>query len=147
MDYKEFKAEMWANMYVMKMSVPKIFGGDLHKEGLNMIQAYVLFKVGSEDSISVGNLSKELGLNQGNVSTVCKQMENNGLITRTRSSHDERVVTLSLTEKGTKTVSRFKSMGDQFDDALRKVSSDMLDTIINGVRAMNELLKIITSEQ
>jgi DNA-binding MarR family transcriptional regulator len=144
MDYTEFKAEVWENMYLIKTFVPKIFLSDLHKEGLNMIQLYILFKIDEYKSINITSLCKEFGFNQGNISTVCKNMEKLGLIKRTRSIEDERVVTLSLSEDGKKTIERIKSnKSDDYDEVLKKVPPEMLENIIRGMRSLNELLKIL----
>ena len=146
MNYAKFKTEMWENMYLIKTSFPKIFNDELHREGLNVIQIHVLFKIYEHESINISNLCKNLGLNQGNMSTVCKNMEKEGFIKRTRSSEDERVVTLSLTEHGRETIERIK-FKDDYDEILKKVPPEMLESIIRGMRSLNELFKIIMSEQ
>ena len=147
MDYTKFKTEMWENMYLIKTFIPKIFFADLqHKEGLTMIEIHILFKLTECESMNISALCKNFGLNQGNVSTVCKNMEKAGLIKRTRSSEDERVVFLSLTENGKKTIERIKKL-DDYDEILKKIPPEMLENIINGMRSLNEILKIISSEQ
>jgi len=144
MDYTEFKTEMWENMYLLKTSMPKIFLHDLHKERLNMIQLYILFKIYDNEAINISSLCKDFGLNQGNISTMCKNMEKLGLIKRTRSVEDERVVTLSLTENGRETIERIKfHQSDEYDEFLKKVPPEMFESIIKGIRSLNELLKML----
>jgi DNA-binding MarR family transcriptional regulator len=48
----------------------------------------------------VGELGEQLGLDSGTLSPLLKRMEARELLMRTRSSADERVVTLNLTDRG-----------------------------------------------
>ena len=48
----------------------------------------------------MGELCDRLYLDNGTVTPLLKKMEEEGLVTRTRSKKDERVVTVDVTEKG-----------------------------------------------
>lgn len=50
--------------------------------------------------MNIGELTKASGMDQGNVSSMCKKMEKKGWLQRTRSESDERIVIVSLSEKG-----------------------------------------------
>ena len=50
--------------------------------------------------VSVTQLCQKLMLDTGTVTPLLKRMEHNGLLTRSRSQEDERVVLVSLTESG-----------------------------------------------
>lgn len=70
--------------------------------GLTYTQYIVLMVLWEQDRISVGALCRRLYLDSGTLTPLLKRMEEHGLVTRTRSEQDERVVTVSLTEKGRK---------------------------------------------
>ena len=62
---------------------------------------YAMFLVlWEKDGITVGELCKRLMLDTGTVTPMLKNTEKQGLIKRTRSEEDERVVVISLTEEG-----------------------------------------------
>lgn len=54
----------------------------------------------SKQPITVGELVKLLGIDQGNGSNMCKKLEKKGWVLRQRNPYDERVVLLSLTAQG-----------------------------------------------
>lgn len=68
--------------------------------GLTPIQAVTLHLISKTPSATVSGIIKELDLNQGNVSTVCKKLESDGFIRREKSSGDERISVIFLTKKG-----------------------------------------------
>ena len=51
---------------------------------------------------TVGELSQSTQILRSNITSVCKKMEKDGYLVRSRSLMDERVVRVSLTDKGTK---------------------------------------------
>lgn len=68
--------------------------------GLTYTQYIVLLVLWEEDGITVGEIGKKLYLDNGTVTPLLKKLENEELIVRTRSSKDERVVLITLTDKG-----------------------------------------------
>ena len=62
---------------------------------------YIMFLVlWEKDEITVGDLCRRLMLDTGTVTPMLKNTEKQGLIKRTRSEEDERVVVITLTEEG-----------------------------------------------
>lgn len=60
----------------------------------------ILFHVAYLSCPTVGSISKTLRFNQGNVSSLCKKLEEDGFLTRSKAPEDARVVILQLTPKG-----------------------------------------------
>ena len=62
---------------------------------------YIMFLVlWEKDEITVGDLCRRLMLDTGTVTPMLKNTEKQGLIKRTRSEEDERVVVITLTDEG-----------------------------------------------
>ena len=62
---------------------------------------YIVFLVlWEKDGITVGEICEKLMLDNGTVSPLLKKMESAGYVKRERSSSDDRVVVISLTEEG-----------------------------------------------
>lgn len=71
-----------------------------------------------EDGMSVSHLGEQLFLDSGTLSPLLKKLENQGLITRSRFSEDERVLLIYLTEKG-------KSLQTKLPDISKKVFQEV----------------------
>lgn len=146
LDVNTFKSELWSNLYEVKIGLRKMVEPVLQSEGLSMVQAYILLRLSEGDIANISSLCKDIGINQGNVSSMCKLMEKTGLILRRRSQEDERIVTLSITEHGKQKIERMKSRTNELDKILSQVSEEKLLTIIKGMHEFNELIKIITTK-
>lgn len=146
MNIVEFKTELWAIMYQVKSDIKKFVEKILQTEGLTMIQGYILFRLSESTITNISSLSKEFELNQGNVSTMCKQMEKAGLISRSRNAEDERIVNLSLTEQGKQTLERLHAYINKFDSKLEKMPKDKLEVILCGMNEFSKMLKTFMKE-
>ena len=68
--------------------------------GLTYTQYIVMLVLWEKDGITVGELGRELMLDNGTLTPLLKKLETAGIITRTRRREDERQVILNLTEEG-----------------------------------------------
>ena len=68
--------------------------------GLTYTQYLVLLVLWEHDGIPVGKIGDRLMLDNGTLSPLLKKLQQAGYIERIRSSEDERVVVITLTEKG-----------------------------------------------
>ena len=68
--------------------------------GITYTQYIVLLALWEEKSATVGTLCARLYLDNGTITPLLKKMEEAGLVKRSRSKQDERVVTVDVTEKG-----------------------------------------------
>ena len=68
--------------------------------GLTYTQYIVMMALWENGKIKVGEIGKNLYLDCGTLTPLLKKMEENGWIDRCRCKQDERVVYVSVTEKG-----------------------------------------------
>lgn len=68
--------------------------------GITYTQYIVFMVLWEHESISVGELSKKLYLDSGTLTPLLKKLEKEGYVERRRSEQDERMVIVSITEKG-----------------------------------------------
>ena len=68
--------------------------------GITYTQYIVLLALWESGSATVGDLCRRLYLDNGTVTPLLKKMEEEGVILRSRSKQDERVVTVTVTDKG-----------------------------------------------
>ena len=87
-------------LYAAARRVTNLYTPHLKPLDLTYTQYIVLLVLWERDHISVGELSERLLLDSGTLTPLLKKMEAAGRVTRTRSSQDERVVIISLTDEG-----------------------------------------------
>lgn len=87
-------------LYSTSLMLTKVYKPILQAVGLTYPQYLAMLVLWERDGITVGELSARLLTDPGSVTPLLKRLEGEGLITRTRSSADERVVELRLTDKG-----------------------------------------------
>ena len=79
-----------------------------------------------KDNITVGELCKRLMLDTGTVTPMLKNTEKQGLIKRTRSEEDERVVVISLTAEGKALYKKAKDMPNKVSSCVKLSKSDAM---------------------
>ena len=87
-------------LYASSRLAIRLVKPELDSLGLTFPQYLVLKCLWTKDNIKVDELSTQLYLDSGTLTPLLKRMEAMQLITRTRSSIDERMVIIALTENG-----------------------------------------------
>ncbi|TLX56634.1 MarR family transcriptional regulator [Stutzerimonas nosocomialis] len=87
-------------LYSTSLMMTKVYKPLLQKVGLTYPQYLAMLVLWESDGITVGELSARLLTDPGSVTPLLKRLEAMELITRTRSSNDERVVQLRVTDAG-----------------------------------------------
>ena len=87
-------------LYAAARNVTNLYTPHLKPLGLTYTQYLVFLVLWEKDGIPVGELCERLMLDNGTVSPLLKKLEHAGYIVRTRSSADDRVVVITLTEAG-----------------------------------------------
>jgi len=87
-------------LYACSKEVVKAYKPYLDKINLTYTQYISMMVLWEESSLSVKELGDKLFLDSGTLTPVLKTLESKGYVTRKRSEQDERVVIVSVTEKG-----------------------------------------------
>ena len=87
-------------LYACAKEVVRRYMPLLEPLGLTYTQYLAMMVMWEHKSISVKDMSKLLYLDSGTLTPMLKKMEIAGLITRKRSSQDERMVIISITARG-----------------------------------------------
>ncbi len=88
-------------LYACSREIIKAYKPFLDPLNLTYTQYIVMMVLWEEKCISVRDLGEKLFLDSGTLTPLLKKMEQNGLLSRRRSSEDERVVLVEITEQGT----------------------------------------------
>jgi MarR family transcriptional regulator, organic hydroperoxide resistance regulator len=89
-------------IYTAEREITKLYRDLLRELNVTYPQYLVLLLLWEKNSLSVKELGQRLFLDSGTLTPMLKRMELNGLVKRKRSVQDERIVIISLTEKGEK---------------------------------------------
>ncbi|PKF76125.1 MarR family winged helix-turn-helix transcriptional regulator [Chryseobacterium sp. PMSZPI] len=87
-------------MYAFSRYMTALYKPYLDEISLTYPQYLVMVVLWENDAVSIGKIGEQLHLDNGTLTPLLKRMEKNGLLSRTRSNKDERIVLITLTEKG-----------------------------------------------
>ena len=87
-------------LYAAARNVTGLYTPLLKPLGLTYTQYVVLLVLWEKDGVPVSEIGRRLMLDNGTLSPLLKKMEKSGYINRRRSSEDDRVVIITLTEEG-----------------------------------------------
>ena len=136
------KKELWDMVRFTTINLDSAFKPIVEIHGLTIMQSRVLVAVKECNNATVGVVSKIIDVASPNGSSMCKKLEREGFIRRIRSIHDERVVTLVLTEKGEHTLEKISNdIMKRFGPILEMRTEEDFSQIIKGIKLLNELLK------
>ena len=91
--------ELGRLMFAMKNQIDALFSVVAASCGVTPLQMTVLLFL-QKGPTTLKSLRQTLHMNQGNASTLCKKMEQEGFLRRIRDPKDERIVQLALTPDG-----------------------------------------------
>lgn len=87
-------------LYACSKGLIRKYNPVLEKLGLTYTSYLAMLALWEQDQISMSELGKKLYLDSGTLTPLLKKMEKQGLLLRKREDRDERVVLITLTEKG-----------------------------------------------
>ena len=103
-------------LYAAARKIVNLYTPHLKPLGITYTQYIMFLVLWEEEEITVGELCKRLMLDTGTVTPMLKNTEKQGLIKKTRSKEDERVVIVTLTEEG-------RALYEQAKDIPAKIGS------------------------
>lgn len=87
-------------LHSTSLLMTKVYKPLLQALGLTYPQYLAMLVLWEEDGLTVGEISNRLLTDPGSLTPLLKRLESEGLLKRTRSREDERVVLVQLTDKG-----------------------------------------------
>ncbi len=102
-DHREamkLKHQLCFPLYAAARCVVNLYTPLLKPLGLTYTQYITFLVLWEQDGITVGELCDRLMLDNGTISPLLKKMQQEGYIEKRRSEADDRVVLITLTEKG-----------------------------------------------
>ena len=101
-DQLKLKNQLCFPVYAASRLITRAYQPHLEALGLTYPQYLVLMVLWEEDMLPVNDIAEKLILNTNTITPLLKRMESNGLLSRQRSTEDERKVFVKLTAEGIK---------------------------------------------
>ena len=111
-------------LYAASRKVVNLYTPHLKPLGITYTQYIMFLVLWEKDGITVGELCRRLMLDTGTVTPMLKNTEKQGLIKRTRSEEDERVVVVSLTEDGKALYKKARTIPEKIGSCVRLDKSE-----------------------
>ncbi len=99
-DMLKLENQLCFPLYACSREIVKKYHPLLEEIGLTYTQYIVMMVMWAEKRVSVKHLGEKLYLDSGTLTPVLKSLESKGLVTRNRSSEDERVLIAEITASG-----------------------------------------------
>jgi DNA-binding MarR family transcriptional regulator len=93
-------SQMCFALYSTSLLMTKVYKPLLQALGLTYPQYLTMMVLWEKDGLTVGEISTRLLTDPGSLTPLLKRLEVEGLLSRTRSRDDERVVIVQLTDQG-----------------------------------------------
>jgi DNA-binding MarR family transcriptional regulator len=108
-------------------------------------QGMLMGTLAHHGEMKVSDLSEKLGLSNSTVSGILDRLENQGLVERTRSKEDRRVVYIKVTDEFRKQfLNNFEEINRMVEQMMDKATPEELDIILKG---MNTLEKVMDRQE
>ena len=115
---------------------------------ITVLQGRALLEISRRRAVTIGELAVRLGMACANTSTLCKRLEVSGFVLRSRKKEDERVVQISLTEKGAAVLREVEKSIEESHAAVTEGQTQQdIDDIVLGLKKLNGMLKKITERE
>jgi len=135
----EIESQYCFPIYAASRVVIKLYTPLLNELGLTYPQYLTMLVLWQYNRLSVNDIGNKLMLESNTLTPLLKRLEKQGLISRNRSTSDERVVEISLTEKGL----NLKNQASAIPEKLGFSLSSSGITLEEMEQMKNTLLKII----
>ncbi|WP_406770095.1 MarR family winged helix-turn-helix transcriptional regulator [Candidatus Clostridium stratigraminis] len=117
-------------------------GGCFREMNLTGPQGMLIGTLTRQGKMKVSDLSDTLGLSNSTVSGILDRLENQGLVERTRSREDRRVVYVDVTSKCRKSFKdHHEQINKMFQDMINKATPEELNVIFKGLDTLEKVIE------
>ena len=141
-----FQMELIRVFMHLKNNIMDIFTPVTNKYGLNLRDAMVLYAISERNDLTVGDAYKSMNLNQGNFSTMCKNMEEKGYLIRKRDKRDQRTVILENTHKGEETLNQINHELKEIYRLVNEIPQEDIKKAIDGLELFANIMEEVHSK-
>lgn len=105
-------------------------------------QAMLAGIVAHHGGMKISDLSEKMGLSNSTVSGIVDRLEKQGIVERTRSSEDRRVVQVNVTsEHKTCIKNKFEAMEHRIEEIMNEATDEEIKKIFEGLEILKKLIE------
>jgi DNA-binding MarR family transcriptional regulator len=143
MEYEEYCAAINDLMQTAGSKFAKASGQQFAGQNLTLSQIGILLQLSQNGSMKVSDISASLNMAPSNATSICKRLENAGLVGRGRQLDDQRVVKVELTACAEEKMDGIKASVCEFHRKMRECVSEIdLKDIHTGLVKLNRLFDV-----
>ena len=110
-----------------------------HQGSLSLIHLYVLTVLEADGSLSMGGLADALDVSVASATGIVDRMEKRGIVERQHVATDRRVVLVTATDEGLRTIDEFEGAGrTRLGGLIKHLSDQELAGFLLGIRALRD---------
>jgi DNA-binding MarR family transcriptional regulator len=139
-DALKFETQICFPVYALSREITSLYRPLLDKLNITYPQYLVLLVLWEQKQQTVNQLGQKLQLENGTLTPLLKRLAQKGMINRVRSTEDERVVIISLTDLGKSIREKAHTIPEQLVKALDVQIEDLmqLKNIVNKILNKNK---------
>jgi DNA-binding MarR family transcriptional regulator len=104
-------------------------------------QLRALYALGTEESVTAGQLAKNAGLNPATITTMLDNLEGHGVIERRNDARDRRVCLVSLTDTGRSIVAKKRERWEAlWKEHLGDLSDEEEAVVVQAIHALSNII-------
>lgn len=138
-DKLKLENQLCFSVYAVSRAITKLYRPLLEELDITYPQYLVMLVLWENETLNLKDLGKKLYLDSGTLTPLLKRLESIGLVKRERSLEDERLLNVSLTDKGIQLKEKAKNIPDCI---LEAINIDM-EKLIKTKAQMDSLLASI----
>lgn len=114
------------------------------ESGLSAAQLWMMWELFNEPGLTVSGLAKVLSIHQSTCSNMLDKIQKKNLVYRERSTTDQRVVSLYLTESGSSLLAKApRPAQGALTDVLLRLPDEVLFELESGLNQFVDALKVV----
>jgi DNA-binding MarR family transcriptional regulator len=122
-------------------TIKQRMGNHFREMNLTGPQGMLMGTLAQHGEMKVSDLSEKLGLTNSTVSGILDRLENAGMVERTRSKEDRRVVYIKVTEEFIKhSKNHFEEINKLIEEMMDKATPEELDIILEGMHTLEKVI-------
>ncbi len=141
-ELEEFRSTIWMLLLQIKDNMEKILQPFGQQHGMTVLQLRILIELKDQESFTISELAKRMSMAVGNVSSLCKKVEREGLLIRARDALDERIVHITLSQQGKKLIDELDSwMREKCQATILALPRNDFNHIVIGLKTLAQLFE------
>lgn len=136
-------------LYVCAREIVNAYRPLLEQIGLTYTQYIAMMVMWEEEEITVKKLGRKLRLDSGTLTPVLKKLETAGYVIKKRSTKDERVVVVTITEQGKALKRKAATIPEQMvcclSSSRKKMDSDEMKALYDALYKFMDILEHTTN--